>query len=139
MRLQDIHISGTEAFIQGEQVHPFSDMKTLLERIGCKVTDHRVAVCRCGGVQTAQPMFNVEFPAGSRVIKAPRDRSSNYTAGGRRRKGAEKLTKIGWPLNSRKGQILVPGEESDYIVTYYGADFVSPSYFDRGVIEVEKN
>lgn len=139
MLLRDIHISGTEAFIQGEIIRPFGDMKMLLERIGCKVEQHRVEVHKISGVQTAQPKFNVEFPAGSKAIKQPKDRSSNRTASGRRRRGAKKEVKIGWGLNHRTGQILVPGEDSDFIVTYYQSTEHSPSYFDRGVIEVEKD
>jgi hypothetical protein len=139
MKIYDIHISGTEAFIQGEEIRTFSSMKALLHHLGCNVMEHRVEVHEASGVQTAHAKFNVEFPARSRIIKYPKDRNSNTTASGRKRKGAKKVVKIGWPLNSRMGRIMIPGEDSDYIVTFYDATEHSPSYFDRGVTEVEKD
>jgi hypothetical protein len=80
------------------------------------------------------------FPYGSKIIKHPKDEnSSKYTARGRRRKNAPKENKITWALNNRKGQMLVPGEDSDYIVTWYRRTEFTPELFDRGVHEVEKN
>ena len=140
LRLLDIHIGAGWAFIQGETTRSFSDLEALLTHIGCKVEKHRVEVTKVSDTQVAHQKYNVEFPAGSYHTKHPKDTSNTRTASGRRRRGAkaEDVKKVTWSLNARKGQIVVPGAETDYIVTYYQKSETTPELFDRGVHEVEK-
>ena len=60
-------------------------------------------------------------------------------ASGRRRRGVVKKERKLWSRNSIKGQILIPGTDSDFIITFYKRTDNSPALFDRGVHEVEKN
>lgn len=127
--LSDIHISPGEATIQGEENHTFMNMKVLLEHLGCTVQSHRVETHEAAGCKTAQAKFNVEFPKGSKVLYRPK--SPNTTAAGKSR-GPQRRSSRG------KGQVLVPGESSDFVITYYAKWGPSTEMFDRGVWEVEK-
>ena len=139
VHLTDIHIGEGPAYIQGDRNRFFRGMDDLLNELGCEIEDHRVEVTEASGCRVPHPKFNVEFPRGSKVIKRPKEFSTSRTARGRRRKNRPEEPKKRWSMNDRKGQVLVPGIDSDYIVTYYKATDLTPALFDRGVHEVEKD
>jgi hypothetical protein len=135
-----IHIPNGSAWIMGERNHFFTGMDVLLIHLGCEIEEMEPEAHEASGCRVVHPMSRVIFPSGSKIIKHPKDESSGrYTASGRRRKNAPKKQPLTWSLNNRKGQILVPGEDSDYIITWYKRTEFSPELFDRGVHEVEKN
>jgi len=133
----EIHVTAGPAFIAGEIHRKFLGMDDLLRELGCAVSEARVEVKRASGMQTAQQMYEVVFPEGSRIIKYPKERTPHLTASGQKRRGAKEPRK-GWDLHSRQGQVLILGDTEDYIVTYYRRTSLSPEYFDRGVVVVEK-
>jgi len=138
-RFGPIHIPNGSAWIMGEADRFFTGMDTLLIHLGCAIEEMEPEVTEASGCKVTLPMSRVVFPNGCKIIKRPKESSSNRTASGRRRRGAPKERKITWSLQNRKGQIVVPGEESDYIVTWYKRTEFTPQLFDRGVHEVEKN
>lgn len=133
-----IHVPNGDAWIMGERDHYFTGLDVLLAHLGCNIEEMPPEVTKASGVQVVLSMAKVTFPEGSRIIKRPKESSSNLTASGRRRRGAPKERKITWSLNNRKGQILVPGEDEDYLVTWYRKTQFTPELFDRGVVAVEK-
>lgn len=133
-----IHVPNGDAWIMGEANHYFTGLDVLLIHLGCEIEEMPPEAHEAGGCRVVHPMSKVTFPDGSKIIKRPKEEASNMTASGRRRRRAPKERRITWSLNNRKGQILIPGEETDYIVTWYRRTQFSPEMFDRGVHEVEK-
>jgi hypothetical protein len=137
-RLGPIHISKGEAWIMGEKNQSFSGMEALLKHLGCEVEVLEPEVYESTDCKVTLPMFKVIFPASSKITKFPKDHmDSRYTADGNLRKGKKKNRRLS--LEDRKGQILIPGDASDHIVTWYRKAGYSPELFDRGVHEVEKD
>jgi len=130
-----IHIKGGDAWIQGEGNRLFPDLQTLLQELGCDVEELDPEVVRAQDWIVPMLLFSVVFPKGAKIIKHPKD-STPRTASGRRRKGAQRRQ---YSPNDRKGLILIPGEETDYIVTWYRRDGESPEFISKTVQEVEKD
>lgn len=126
MKREKVHISGSTAWLQSEENKSFPTMKELLEHIGCVVTPRPVESETRMGVTVPNAMFDVEFPSGSKVIKSHREYD------GRKGSGPRNLAEY-------KGQILVPGDDCDFIVTYNIATMYRPEFFGLGVNAVEKD
>jgi hypothetical protein len=132
--ISEIHMTQGDAWVQGESMRGFADTRHLLETLGCKVEEAETKVFTQGTTTVPLAMFNVEFPEGSKHIKRPKE--VDYRRSLRSRRQAENKK---FSLQRRKGQILIPGDESDFVVTYYKQEGESPKYFDRGAHEVEKD
>lgn len=135
VELRRIHISAGEAWIMGSPDRWFVDFEALLSELGCIVSASAPEITRSGSCRVVHPMYNVEFPPGSSIVKHPRDTVSR-TASGKRR--GPNVPSLSWDMNARKGQVMIPGIDEDYIVTYYQKTEFSPTLFDRGVHAVEK-
>jgi hypothetical protein len=133
-----IYVPHGDAWIMGEQNHYFTGLDVLLIHLGCEIEAVTPEAHEAGGCRVVHPMSKVTFPMGATIIKRPKEEDTGRTASGRRRRRAPKERRLTWSLNNRKGQILIPGEDTDYIVTWYKRTEFSPEMFDRGVHEVEK-
>lgn len=137
-RFGPIHIKGGEAWVQGEQDKSFPDLPTLLRKLGCEVTPLEPEVIKTNGWVVPLAMYNVVFPEGAKIIKHPRDRVSR-TASGRRRRGVKNEPDLSYSGERRKGMVLIPGVDTDFVVTWRRKDGESPESISKTVQEVEKD
>lgn len=137
VQLSGIHLPTGRAWIQGERDRAFDGIRHVLEHLGCTITDLEPEVITHGSTIVPTSRSTVLFPAGSKHIRRPKEDTS-LTGSGRRRRGAKPKPKH-FSMSSRKGQVLVPGTNSDFIITYYRKDGESPMHFDLGVHEVEQD
>lgn len=112
-KIEAIHFESSPAYIQGDTNSSFTDIRQLLESLGCAVEEQGNEVFEHAGTKVPINKHSVRFPNGTlRLARTAR--------------------------NARKMQVLIPGEEEDYVVTYYTSSEFSPAHFDRGVTAVEK-
>lgn len=133
--LTQISFQKGDAFIQGDgEPTRFNSTEELLRHLGCKVEERPPVIFKCQDWKVPIQYYNVEFPEGSAHLKRPRAGSSLYTASGRRKKNPPKNPKPPDP----KGMICIPGDDCDYVVTYYEAKGESPHKLVPIIQEVEK-